>query len=194
MPEILPDDLVLVAIVRHPRDLEIARLLGWYRIPLAFAPKTLHVDWLAFYQTAAFAAERWSVRWAAPVRGYELTTRAALLRTDPSHPRANEPYFKVQLGSLVRLPHPIRSRRWHRFTFLYTTGARLLQSHELRDLVLAKAGERADLWRAVRERGVLWAGRGGTVASEGALGSPARVKPRAVSARKLAEPGGRAAR
>jgi hypothetical protein len=194
MPEILPDDLVLVAIVRHPRDLEIARVLGWYRIPLAFAPKTLHVDWLAFYQTAAFAAERWSVRWAAPVRGYELTTRAALLRSDPSHPRADEPYFKVQLGTVEPLPHPITSRRWHRFTFLYTTGARLFQAHELSELVLAKAGERANLWRAVRERGVLWAGRGGAAATEGASQSPARVPPRAVSARKPAEPGGRAAR
>jgi len=160
MPEILPEDLVLVAIVRHPRDLEIARVLGWYRIPLAFAPKTLHVDWLAFYQTAAFGAERWSVRWAAPVRGYELTTRAALLRTDPAHPRAEEPYFKVQLGTLEPLLHPIASRRWHRFTFLYTTGARLIQAHELRELTLASTGERASLWRAVRERGVTWNGRG----------------------------------
>jgi hypothetical protein len=160
MPEILPEDLVLVAIARHPRDLEIARVLGWYRIPLAFSPKTLHVDWLAFYQTAAFGAERWSVRWVAPVRGYELTTRAALLSTDPDHPRANEPYVKLQLGSLELLPHPIAARRWHRFTFLYTTGERMLTARDLRELVLCGAHERAHLWRAVRERGVTWTGRG----------------------------------
>ncbi len=159
MPEILPDDLVLVAIVRHPRDLEIARVLGWYRIPLAFSPKTLHVDWLAFYQTAAFGAERWSVRWAAPVRGYELTTRAALLSPDPSHPRSDEPYFKLQLGTLELLPHPIASRRWRRFTFLYTNGARMLTANDLRDLVLTGAGERAHLWRTIRERQQSWTGR-----------------------------------
>jgi len=64
MEEIYPDDLVLVAVVRSRRDLEIARVLGWYRVPLASAPKTMHVDWLALYQTAAFGDERWSVRYA----------------------------------------------------------------------------------------------------------------------------------
>ena len=156
MSEILPEDLVLVAIARNPRDLEIARVLGWYRIPLAFSPKTLYVDWLAFYQTAAFGAERWSVRWVAPVRGYELTTRAALLRTDPDHPRADEPYIKLQLGPLERLIRPIASRRWHRFTFLYTTGEQMLTARDLRDLVLSGAHERAHLWRMVRERRGAW--------------------------------------
>jgi hypothetical protein len=156
MPEILPEDLVLVAIARHPRDLEIARVLGWYRIPLAFSPKTLHVDWLAFYQTAAFGAERWSVRWVAPVRGYELTTRAALLRSDPDHARADEPYIKLQLGPLERLTCPIASRRWHRFTFLYTTGERMLTARDLRELVLTGAHERANLWRMVPERRGAW--------------------------------------
>ena len=62
-----PEDLVLVALLPHPRDLEIARVLGWYRIPLATAPKVIAVDWLAFYQPAAFgAAHRWRVEWAAP--------------------------------------------------------------------------------------------------------------------------------
>ena len=29
-----PSDLVLVAILKDKRDLEIARVLGWYRIPI----------------------------------------------------------------------------------------------------------------------------------------------------------------
>ena len=43
--------LVLVAVMTDPRDLEIARLFGWYRIPLRTAPKVIAVDYLAFYQT-----------------------------------------------------------------------------------------------------------------------------------------------
>jgi len=58
MTELEADDLVLVALCPSPRDLEIARLLGWYRIPLASAPKTLRVDWLAFFLTSAFDDER----------------------------------------------------------------------------------------------------------------------------------------
>ncbi len=146
------DDLVLVAVVRQPRDLDIARVLGWYRIPVGTAPKTLRVDWLAFYQTAAFGEERWSVRQAAPVRGFELVRRADLLRDEPDHPRADEPYFKVQLGPMESLPHPIRSARWKRFTFVYTTGDRLHSARDLTELTIASATERDRLWRMVRER------------------------------------------
>ncbi len=106
-----PDDLVLVAIVKARRDLEIARMLGWYRIPLQSAPKTVRVDWLAFYQTGAFGDERWSVRYVAPVRGFELTTRSDLLRDEPDHPRADEPYYRIQIGELERLPSPDPERR-----------------------------------------------------------------------------------
>ena len=50
-----------------------------HRIPLKTAPKTVGVDWLAFYQTAKFGAEKWAINYVAPVRGHELTTRAELL-------------------------------------------------------------------------------------------------------------------
>ncbi len=51
---ITPTDLILVCVLPGPRDLEIARLLGWYRIPLRTAPKVVAVDALAFYQPGAF--------------------------------------------------------------------------------------------------------------------------------------------
>lgn len=148
-----PDDLVLVAIVKTPRDLEIARMLGWYRIPLQTAPKTVRVDWLAFYQTGAFGDDRWSVRYAAPVRGYELTTRGDLLRDEPDHPRVDEPYYRIQIGGLEKLPKPIRSGAWRRFTFLFTTGKRLLTAETLADLSVPPSTDRDQLWRLLEERG-----------------------------------------
>jgi hypothetical protein len=150
--EIQSEDLVLVAIVKTPRDLEIARVLGWYRIPLATAPKTIRVDWIAFYQTAAFGDERWSVRYIAPVRGYELVTREELLRDEREHPRAKEPYFKLQLGPVETLPRPIPSRRWRRFTFLYSTGGYLLHANDLRDLKVRSSKEKDLLWKLLAER------------------------------------------
>lgn len=147
------EDVVLVAVLNSKRDFEIARVLGWYRIPVRSAPKTVEVDWIAFYQTSKFGDERWSVNYYAEVRGHELATRAELLRTQPDHPRANETYFKVQLGPLQRLPRAIPSRRWRRLTFLYTTGERLQTATELNDLVI-QAAEREVLWKALRERGI----------------------------------------
>ena len=147
-----PSDLILVAFLPHPRDLEIARVLGWYRIPLATAPKVVAVDWLAFYQPAAFGpAHRWRIEWVAPVQGHELVTRRELFRDEPDHPRAHEEYYKIQLGALVRLPRPILAQRWKRLTFLYTTGERLLTAETLHDLVV-RDEERRLLWRALRER------------------------------------------
>ena len=150
---IAPTDLVLVAILKDKRDLEIARVLGWYRIPLKTAPKTVAVDYLAFYQTAKFGDDKWAINYVAPVRGHELTTRAQLLRTQPNHPRAAEPYYKIQLGPLERLERSIPSRAWRRMTFLYTTGEHLLQATELNDLIVQSA-ERERLWKALRERGL----------------------------------------
>ncbi len=154
LEELTPDDLVLVAVVPRPRDLEIARVLGWYRIPLQTAPKTVHVDWLAFYQTAAFSEGRWMVRYVARVLGHELVRRIDLLRDEPEHPRAQEPYYKIQLDPLQPLPRPIPSRTWRRFTFLYTTGERLLTATDLKDLRVPPSATRDRLWRLLRERGV----------------------------------------
>jgi hypothetical protein len=112
------------------------------------------VDYLAFYQTARFGDEKWSINYVAPVRGHELTTRAELLRTQADHPRAQEAYYKVQIGPLERLPRPIPSRAWRRITFLYTTGERLLAAAELNDLIV-QSEERERLWKALYERGLV---------------------------------------
>ncbi|MFH1183610.1 MAG: hypothetical protein V1755_01035 [Chloroflexota bacterium] len=144
-------DLILVCLVPSPRDLEIARLLGWYRIPLKTAPKVVTVDHLAFYQPASFGALGGRIDFTAPVRGHELTTRAELLKDESQHPRANEEYFRLQVGGLERLRNPIVADKWRRVTFLYTTGEYLLRSRTLNDLVV-DSDERALLWRSLRER------------------------------------------
>src|SRR5215217_2832978 len=99
--------LVLVCLLRSPRDLEIARLLGWYRIPLRTAPKVVAVDYLAFYRPSAFGGRGGQIEFIAEVRGHELTTRAELLKDEADHPRAREEYYKLQIGGLEKLKEPI---------------------------------------------------------------------------------------
>ena len=144
-------DLVLVCLLPLPRDMEIARLLGWYRIPLRTAPKVVSVDYLAFYQPGSFGERGGQIEFVAPVRGHELATRAELLRDEADHPRANEEYFKVQIGPLERLSSPIVAEKWRRLTFLYTTGEYVLNANTLNDLVV-QTDERALLWKSLRER------------------------------------------
>lgn len=148
---ISPSSLILVAVMNEPRDLEIARLLGWYRIPLRSAPKVVAVDYLAFYQTGTFGKEGGRIQFTAEVRGHELLARAELLRDEPDHPHAGQEYYKIQLGPLEKLSRPIVADKWRRLTFLYTTGEYLLAAQSISDLVV-QSEERRTLWQALRER------------------------------------------
>ena len=143
--------LILVCFLPSPRDLEIARVLGWYRIPLRNAPKVISVDYLAFYQPASFGRQGEQIQYVAEVRGHELTTRSELLREESDHPHAREEYFKIQVGTLEALANPIKADKWKRFSFFYTTGEYLLQAATLKELVV-NSDERQLLWRSLRER------------------------------------------
>lgn len=146
-----PLSLVLVCLLPSPRDLEIARLLGWYRIPLRTAPKIVAVDYLAFYQPASFGERSGQIEFIAEVKGHELVTRAELLQDEAHHPRAHEEYYKIQLGALEKLKTPVKTDKWKRLTFLYSTGERLLNAKTLNDLVV-EGEKRQSLWKRLRER------------------------------------------
>lgn len=150
--DLKPYSLILVGVIPSLRDLEIARLLGWYRIPFRKAPKVVDVDFLAFYQPSVFSApEGGRINYLAQVRGHELATRAELLRDEPDHPRAGEEYFKISIGPLQPLDRPLEAANWKRITFLYTTGEYLAGARTINDLVV-HSEERAVLWKSLRER------------------------------------------
>ena len=146
-----PTSLILVCLIPSPRDLEIARLLGWYRIPLRTAPKVVAVDYLAFYQPVSFGERSGKIEFIAEARGHELTTRGELLKDEADHPRAKEEYYKIQIGGLEKLRKPIVADKWKRITFLYTTGEYLLNAKTINDLVV-DGDERQVLWMSLRER------------------------------------------
>jgi hypothetical protein len=133
-------DRVLVAIMNTRRDFEIARDEGWYRIPQRHAPQSATAAAaLAFYFTKAFGDDRWSIRWYAPIRGHELVRRRDLLPDERDHARADEAYYKLQLGPLMQLELPIHSLRWRRITFIETTWDRFTAAEEINDLYASGA-------------------------------------------------------
>jgi len=83
-----PEARVLVCLINHPRDLEIARWDHWYRIPVKHAPREYLADYLAFYLTEKFGDEKWAIHEYAQVRGHELVRRLDLFPDQPNHPRA----------------------------------------------------------------------------------------------------------
>jgi len=149
-----PDDVVLVALVNKPRDLEIAERERWYRIPVRHAPKFFAgAQYLAFYLPATFGPRKWSIDTYAEVRGHELVRRMDLIPEEPDHPRAQELYYKLQLGdSEARIP-PIRARRGRRVLFLWTTWNKFATATEWNDLYARTSAHEA-LWETLRGEGL----------------------------------------
>ncbi len=147
------DARVLVVVMNNLRDFALARDAGWYRIPLARAPRLVAADYLAFYQTRVFGDEAWSVHHYAPVRGYRVVTRVELLPDEPNHPRAKDRYYKVEIGPLQRLERPIPSRRLRRITFIPTTLSRLLKAQEINDLWMGNPLQE-QLWAELKAQSI----------------------------------------
>jgi hypothetical protein len=144
--------LILVAILPSIRDFDIARMLGWYRIPLKSAPKMLFVDYIAFYEPKAVTKTEFGlVKVYAEVRGHELVRRVDLFRDEKDHPHAQEEYFKISVGPLQTIDPPIVANEWKRLTFLYTTGRQFMGATSLNDLVV-RSSERNQLWQMICER------------------------------------------
>jgi hypothetical protein len=135
-----PSDRVLVAILNSRRDLAIARDEGWYRIPQRSAPSsTTEAVVLAFYFTRVFGQQKWTIPYYTAIEGHELVRRHDLFPQQSDHPRANDPYYKLQLGPLLELERPIPSLRWRRVTFIESTWDRLMAAEEINDLYTSGA-------------------------------------------------------
>jgi len=128
------EERVLIVVVPRARDWERLQTEHWYRIPVKRAPSRVGVDYLAFYHTSVFADLRWTITYYAPVRRYRIVRRVDLLPDEETHPRAQDLYYKVEIGRLQRLSRPIVSRRLRRVTFIATTMSRLLRAREINDL------------------------------------------------------------
>ncbi|MBX3049912.1 MAG: hypothetical protein KF753_00485 [Caldilineaceae bacterium] len=143
---------VLVAVVNQPEDLRRAASDGWYRVPQRRAPRRIGADYLAFYQTGAFGAQEEShtITWFAPVQRYHLVTRAELLPHEADHPRAQDYYFRIDIGPLKRLDHPVPAAKFRRVTFIHTTLDRLLRAQDITEL--RRDDDPFDaLWQALRD-------------------------------------------
>lgn len=132
---IYPDDRVLVAVINNLEDWQRVQDKGWYRIPVKHAPEpTPNIDIIAFYFTKVFGADKWAVHYYARVTGHELATRRDLIPAETGHKRAEQWYYKLELGPLYHKIPPIVADKWRRVTFIFTTGDRFESATEITDL------------------------------------------------------------
>jgi hypothetical protein len=144
---------VLVVVMNNRTDMARMTEEGWYRIPQRRAPRRIGADYLAFYQTAAFKGlpEAQTITYIAPTRRYCLVTRRALLPDEADHPRADDYYFRIEIGPPERLTCPVVATSYRRFAFIHTTMERLLTAADVRDLYLTY-DPFDHLWLTLREQ------------------------------------------
>jgi hypothetical protein len=128
----------LIGMVREKRDVTIARAEHWYRIPVKSAPEMVKsgtLTTLALYQTKAFGEDKYTARWWGDVEHISIKKRVELLPKEAHHPRAEEPYYRIQLRKpLQELPKPIVSPIPRRNPFILTTRERLRDAKDFNDL------------------------------------------------------------
>jgi hypothetical protein len=131
-----PDDRVLVGVVDRKRDLDRARNEHWYRIPQSKVPRGVYAEYIALFlsSSAARAFGRSGVYYYGERRGLELVHRIDMLPDEPNHKRAQEVYYKVQLGDLEQRAIPITNPTNRPISFIYTTWDRFTQAQHIADL------------------------------------------------------------
>jgi hypothetical protein len=130
-----PEDRVLVGVIKRKRDLVYARDEHWYRIPQGRMPRGINAEYIAlFLSGAVFKERRGGIHYFAESKGLELVYRRDLLPKEANHPRADDIYYKVQLGELIEKKPPVLNPTNRAVTFVYTTWDRFVHAQQISDL------------------------------------------------------------
>jgi hypothetical protein len=142
-----PEDRVLVGVINRKRDFDHVQHEHWYRIPQGRAPHSIDAKYVAFYFSRAFKAQNGGIYYFAERTGYELVRRRDLLPEEPQ--RADDLYYKLELGSLREKIPPILNPTARAISFIYTTWDRFSTAATIAELY-----SKAD-WFVVRVTQVL---------------------------------------
>jgi hypothetical protein len=128
------EDRVLVGVVNRKRDLETVLNERWYRIPVSRMPRGINAEYIAFFLSGAFKERNGAVHYFAECRGVELVRRRDLIADETRHPRADEKYYKVQLGPIEVKDPPVQNTTRRSLAFVYTTWDRFVHAQTILDL------------------------------------------------------------
>lgn len=143
---------VLVAVVKHKRDMAILKEEGWYRIPVSTAPRRWPPKWIAFYQGAQWGQER-GINYYAPVKEIRRALRCELFPNEIPSQKSNKAYFQIFVGPLQKLSRPLLSRRPRVIVFIPTTWQKFITAAEINDLYDDSPLEDS-LWTELKRLGI----------------------------------------
>lgn len=128
------DDIVLIGVINRSKDLELAKMQQWYRIPLQQFPDGIHAQYLGFFLSRSFGEQNGAIHYYAEICGTELVYRRWLLPDESNHPRADEMYLKLSIGNLIRKNPPVINHNKRTVSFLQSSWANFITARTLNDL------------------------------------------------------------
>ncbi len=148
------EDRILVGVINRKRDLETVLNEHWYRIPQNQMKRGVNVEYIAFFLSKAFGERNGGIHYYADRKGVELLYRKDLLPNEPNHPRANEAYYKIQLGEIYPKTPPVLNNSKRTLSFIYTTWDRFVNATQIRDLYSKEDYFVDRIYHALRNAGV----------------------------------------
>ncbi len=148
------EDRVLVGVVNRKRDLDMVTGEKWYRIPQAQMKRGVNAEYIAFFLSKAFGERNGGVHYFADCKGLELLHRRDLIPSEPNHPRANEAYYKVQLGTVRQKSPPVLNTSRRTIGFIYTTWDRFVKATKISELYSKEDYFVDRIYHALRNAGV----------------------------------------
>jgi hypothetical protein len=149
-----PEDRVLIGVINRKRDLATAQAEGWYRIPQRRMPRGVNVEYIGFFLSGAFKEKNGGIHYYAETKGLELAYRKELLPKEADHPRANDVYYKLQIGDLIDKQPPVLNPTRRPITFIYTTWDRFVSAEQISDLYSQDDYFVERIYHALRDKGV----------------------------------------
>ncbi|MBA3871896.1 MAG: hypothetical protein H0X30_22335 [Anaerolineae bacterium] len=148
------EDRVLVGVINRKRDLETVLGEKWYRIPQNQMKRGVNAEYIAFFLSKAFGERNGGIHYFADRKGVELLYRRDLLPQEPNHPRANEAYYKIQLGTIYPKVPPVLNTSRRTLSFIYTTWDRFVNASKISDLYSKEDYFVDRIYHALRNVGV----------------------------------------
>jgi very-short-patch-repair endonuclease len=150
----MPDQEVLVALLRDKKDFAILQTEGWYRIPVEHTPRRWPPDFIGFYQPKSFGADAFRIRYFGKVTRIDRVQRRELFPKEFESTKADRLYHRIQFERQEKLPRPITSRLARSVVFIPTTWSKFIHADELNDLFDESPLEDL-LWEDLKQRKIL---------------------------------------
>lgn len=127
------DPVVLIAVLKNKKDLNILLKKHWYRIPVSNSPRK-KAEYIAFYQPALFGKNGSCISYYGKIKNISIFKRKEILPSECGHHKADNNYYKMEVSDIKKLPKPVKNKHKMRISFGFTCLDKLMKAESINQL------------------------------------------------------------